>query len=155
MADASSVVGTFHSRSQANDAVERIDVAATGVADGRSVTLVRSVMLRVQPAYQLELESKSVTLAPGGTATVRIDAQRLAGFAGPITVMPASPPPADMTLPAELVLAADGSKLEFSVTVSPDAKPRRERIRFASNARVGSFQEEPRPLELDVEIKKP
>ncbi|MFM7071178.1 MAG: hypothetical protein ACKO38_05215, partial [Planctomycetota bacterium] len=80
------VVGTFHSRSQANDAVERIDIAATGVADGRSVTLVRSVTLRVQPAYQLDLEAKTVTLTPGSATTVRIDAKRLTGFDGPITI---------------------------------------------------------------------
>jgi hypothetical protein len=149
------VVGTFHSRSQANDAVERIDIAATGVANGRSVTLVRSVTLRVQPAYQLELEAKTVTLTPGSATTVRIDAKRLTGFDGPITITPATPPPADFTLPAELTMSADSSRTEFTMSISPEAKPRRERIRFASSARVGSFQEEPRPLELDVEIKKP
>ncbi len=150
-----SVVGTFHSRSQANDAVERVDIAATGVADGRSVTLVRSVTLRVQPAYQLEFETKSVTLAPGDSTPVRIEAKRLTGFVGPITLTPASTPLADIELPAELTLPAEGSKIEFTLRVSPDAKPRRERIRIASTARVGSFQEEPRPLELEVEIKKP
>jgi hypothetical protein len=150
-----SVTGTFYSRSQANDAVERIDVAATGVSDGRSVTLVRSLTLRVQPAYQLELEAKSVTLAPGGSAPVHIEAKRLTGFSGPITILPASTPPADITLPKELVLPAEGSKIEFQLTVAADAKPRRERIRLASNARVGAFQEEPRPVELEVEIKQP
>lgn len=149
------VVGTFHSRSQANDAVERIDIAATGVAEGRSVTLIRSVTLRVQPAYELELAAKTVSLGPGESTVVRISGKRLPGFAGPIAITPASPPPADLTLPAEQVLPADSSQMEFSLKVAPDAKPRRERIRFASTAPVGAFQEEPRPLELEVEIKKP
>jgi len=149
------VVGTFHSRSQANDAVERIDITATGVADGRSVTLIRSVTLRVQPAYELELATKTVSLAPGESTVVRISGKRLPGFVGPIAITPAAPPPADVTLPAEQVLPADGSQIEFSLQVAPDAKPRRERIRFASTAPVGAFQEEPRPLELEVEIKKP
>ncbi|HND52693.1 MAG TPA: hypothetical protein PLV92_09865, partial [Pirellulaceae bacterium] len=152
----SQITATFHSRSQANDATERVDISATGRHGARSITLVRSITLNVRPAYELQFEPKQLTLAPGETAKVRLSVSRLPEFSGPVTVSsPTSPAPVGLNVPTMLTIAADQSAIDFEISAAADAKPRRDRLRFASNAPVGAFQEEPRPTELDVEIKMP
>lgn len=149
----SQVSATFHSRSQANDATERIDISATGVAGARSITLVRSLTLQVRAAYELQFDEKQITLEPGSSTKLKLNATRLPQFAGPISVIP--PTSNGVTMPTSLTVLADQAAVEFEIAVAADAKPRRERLRFSSQAQVGAFQEEPRPTEIDLEIKLP
>lgn len=147
------ITATFHSRSQANDATERIDISATGKHAARSVTLVRSITLQVKPAFTLEVEPKQLTLEPGATAKIKLIANRLPSFAGAVTITPSTNAP--LQVPATLLIAADQASAEFEITIPADSKPRRDRLRFESTGQVGAFQEEPRPPELDIEVKLP
>lgn len=151
-ADAS-ITATFHSRSQANDAIERIDISATSQQGARSIRLVRSVTLHVKPAFELEVEPKQLTLEPGATTRIKLSAKRLPSFAGAVTIAPAMI--SGVTVPQSLTIPAGQSSVEFDVVVARDCKPRRDRLRFPSTGQVGAFQEEPRPAELDLEVKTP
>lgn len=147
-------VVTFHSRSQANEGQERVDLYATAQIGARRTTLHRSVQLQIKPAVEPALEPNQLTLAPGGVAKLKLLARRLPSFNGPATVTVANLP-AGIELPTTIALAAGQEFVELEVKVAADAKPRRERLRFTTTATVGSFQEEPRPAELDLEIKLP
>lgn len=152
-ADQSAARATFHSRSQANEGQERVDLYATAQLGERRITLNRSVQLSIKPAFELVLEPPQAVLAPGASATIRLNAKRLPSFAGPIQVALTAQP--GVTAPAMLEIPAGQASVEFTVSAAPDVKPRRERIRCVATATVGGFQEEPRPVELDLEVKLP
>lgn len=145
------VVGTFHSRSQANEGQERVDVFATTRIGSRRVTLNRSVSLNIKPAVEVAIEPAQVVVAPGKSVKLTLVAKRLPSFTGPVTVT--TNPQPGVTLPSQLVIVEGQGTAEIELQVAADTKPRRERIRFTATASVGAFQEEPRPAELDLEIK--
>jgi len=145
------VVGTFHSRSQANEGQERVDLFATTQVGTRRVTLNRSVNLSIKPAVEVAIEPVQLVVAPGGMSKIKLVAKRLPSFTGSVTVTMNSQP--GVTLPMTVVIPEGQPTAEIELRVSPDTKPRRERIRFVTTASVGGFQEEPRPAELDLEIK--
>jgi hypothetical protein len=147
------ITASFHSRSQANDATERIDISATSQHGSRSVTLVRSIMLQVKPAFELEIEPKQLIVAPGTTMKIKLLAKRLPSFSGAIKVSPTAF--TGVTVPTALTIEESQSSIEFDFVVAADCQPRRDRLRFPSTGQVGVFQEEPRQPELDLEVKLP
>ena len=145
------ITATFHSRSQAQDLKERIDISATAKHASRSITLTRSVTLAVRPAFEVTLEPAQVTVAPGGTVKLKLVAARLSSFSGDVTIMPTTS--LGVTLPTTITIPAGQPSVEVDVVVAADSKPRREKIRFAATGTVNGFQEEPRPIELDLVVK--
>ncbi len=151
--DQPTITATFHSRSQANEAKDRVDLLAVGKQGSRTVTLVRCFTLDVRPAFEISLEPAQVMLAPGEKSRVKLVSKRLPSFAGDIVVSPSTA--SGVTLPPMITIPAGQSEVEVDLTVAPGAQPRRERIRFLAVATVDGFQEELRPVELDLEIKAP
>ena len=151
--NAAATVATFHSRSQANEAKERVDISASTSFGSRRVTLIRSVNLHVQPGFEVALEPVQLTLEPGKTAKVKLTAKRLAGFDGPVTIRPTTF--AGVTVPELVTIAAGETIAEVEIVVAATCQPRRDRVRFPSTGQVGAFQEEPRQAELDLEVKLP
>lgn len=149
----SAIEGSFHSRSQANEQIERVDISAEGKDGQRSIKFVRSIMLQVKPAYELDMEPKLLTLAPGTTEKIKLTAKRLPSFDGEVTISPTTF--SGVTVPKTLKIPAGQTSAECEIVVAADAQPRRDRVRFPSFAQVGVFQEEPRQLELDLEVKIP
>jgi len=152
-AAANSTTASIHSRSQANEGKERVDVFAVTQQGTRQITLIRSLNLSVQPGFELAIEPTPLALEPGSTAKLKIVAKRLPGVACPITVRPTAF--AGVTVPESVVIPGDQSAVEIDVVVSPECQPRRDRLRFPSSGQVGAFQEEPRQVEIDLEVKKP
>lgn len=151
--DMPAVTGTIHSRSQANEGTERVDIRATARQGTRSIQLERSVMLAIKPAFEVEVEPAKVALAPGGAATVKFRAIRLPSFAGEVTITPMTP--LGVALPESIVIPADKSSVEIEIKVEATLKPGNQRIRFVATAPVNGFQEEPRAKDLEIEIKEP
>jgi hypothetical protein len=151
-AGASATTATIHSRSQANEGKERVDIFAVTQHGSRQITLVRSVNLSVQPGFELTTEPGPLMLEPGSTAKVKLTVKRLPGIDCPITVRPTAF--AGVTVPEMVVIPGDQSAVEIDVVVSADCQQRRDRLRFPSSGQVGAFQEEPRQLEIDLEVKK-
>jgi hypothetical protein len=152
-AGAASTTASIHSRSQANEGKERVDIFAVTHAGNREITLVRSVNLSVQPGFELSSDPLMLMLEPGSTAKLKLIVKRLAGVTCPITIRPTAF--AGVTVPESVVIPADQSAVEIDVVVAADCQPRRDRLRFPSSGQVGAFQEEPRQLELELEVKKP
>ncbi|MCE9524493.1 MAG: PPC domain-containing protein [Planctomycetales bacterium] len=151
--DKAAITGTIHSRSQANEGTERVDIRATARQGTRWIQLDRSIMLAIKPAFEIEVEPAKLTLAPGDKRTVKLVAMRLLSFAGAVTIIPSSPP--GITLPASITIPADKPSVEIEIAIPSSMKPNRERIRFLATAPVNGFQEEPRAKELEIEIKEP
>ena len=145
--------GTIHSRSQANDGTERVDLRATGQHGTRSIQFTRSLMLAIKPAFEITIPAMKLTLPPGGQASVPLSVQRLPSFAGEVTIT-LTPPPG-ITLPSSITFPPGESDIEIQVSVAADVKPHTERIRLLATGLVNGFQEEPRPKDLEIEIKEP
>lgn len=144
-------VATIHSRSQAQEAKERIDLTATGVHNGREVKLVRSFTLDCRPGFAVTCEPSSLVLPPGGVGQARLVVNRLPQFNGEVTVERAAN--FNLLAPETLLVPAGQDGVAFEVTVPADAKPGKQRLRFTASGQVGAFVEEPRPLDFEVEIK--
>jgi hypothetical protein len=152
-ADKLQVMGTIHSRLLSQLARARIDVSGTGVFQGRRVTLTRSFDLDLRSAFRVTADPPLLTQAPGDTARVRIQADRVAGFDGTITVQLA--PLAGLDLPASVQIPRGQAGVELEVKVPPDLAPRRLQVRATSTATVASFEEELRTTLLDIDVRKP
>lgn len=144
-------VATIHSRSQAQEAKERIDLTATGIHQGREIKLVRSFTLDCRPGFAITCDPPSLVLPPSGVGKARLVVNRLPQFNGEVSVERASN--FNLLAPDALLIPAGQDGVDFEVTVPADAKPGKQRLRFTASGQVGAFREEPRPLEFEVEIK--
>lgn len=146
------IQATFHSRSQAQELKERIDIVSQGQVGKRNVTLTRSIMLQVKPSFEIEVTPVQATLLPGEKVTIKLTANRLPSFTEVIEVKPTTN--MLLQLPEMLTIPAAGS-VEFEIVVPADFKPRRDKVRFLATGLVNGFLEEPRQKELDLEVKAP
>lgn len=145
---------SFYSRNLPNEQKDRIDVAAIGEFDGRRVSLIRSFDLELKAAFDIAPEEpKPITLLPGESAKVKLLANRLAPFTGPIKVEIQETP--GITLPTSIAFAEGQQSVEVEVKVAADFQPRRVQIRLPGQALVGKFVEDGRPKILDLDVKKP
>ncbi|MBL8826849.1 MAG: hypothetical protein JNM18_07660 [Planctomycetaceae bacterium] len=153
------VAGKFLSRNLPNEAKDRIDLFATAIDGDRKVTLVRSFDLELKAGFDVVAEPKPVSVLPGEKVKFELVATRLPPFTGAITVeqsdQPNQGPPAGITLPEKVVIPAGKDRVEVELSVAADVKPGRLRVRLESRAPVGEFLEEPRPKDVEIEVKKP
>jgi hypothetical protein len=149
----SQVVGTLHSRILSNEAKVRVDLSATAEHQGRMITLVRAFELDLKPAFDVAIEPAQVSLDPGGSIKLKLSASRLPSFAGPIGVN-FNPVPG-LTLPETVTLAAGGESAEIELAIPLDFAPRKFKLRYQGTGVVNKFEEETRPKDLDIEVKKP
>jgi hypothetical protein len=152
-ADQPQFAGTIHSRSQANEGTERVDLCAIAKDGARSIYLKRSLLLAIKPAFEIEIDPSKLTLPPGGKTKVTLTAKRLPSFAGAINIEFTIP--LGLALPETIVIPEGKESAEIEIAVAAESRPRRERIRLVASAPVNGFQEEPRPKDLEIEIKEP
>lgn len=146
------ITATFHSRSQAQELTERVDIVSQTRVGNRKVTLLRSIQLQVKPSFEIEVVPSQITAQPGEKVTVKLVAHRLPSFDGEIRVELNTN--MKLPLPETVTIPASGTA-EFDIMVPADFQPRRDRIRFIATGVINGFQEEPRPKELDLEVKMP
>jgi hypothetical protein len=153
------VAGKFFSRNLPNEAKDRIDLFATAVDGDREITLVRSFDLELKAGFDVVAEPKPVSVLPGEKVKFELVATRLPPFTGAITVeqsdQPNQGPPAGITLPEKVVIPEGKDRVEVELSVAAEVKPGRLRVRLESRAPVGAFLEEPRPKDVEIEVKKP
>jgi hypothetical protein len=152
-ADKLTASGTFYSRNLPNDAKDRVDLSAVGVVDGRRIELIRSFDLDLKGGFDVTVEPSSVTVAPGETAAVRLVAGRVGSFTGPITIEPQESP--GLNVPAKIEIPSGADGVDVKVAIPADFAPRRVRIRYQASGKVGQFVEEPRPKDIEINVKIP
>jgi hypothetical protein len=144
--------GTIRSLILTNTAKHRVDLTATGIHEGRRVTLTRAFDLDVRSAFELSAEPATLKLEPGESGNVRIAVQRLKGFDGDVVVHLS--PGLDVTYPEKLVIPRGKSEAEFTIAVDPNRTPGRQTIQFQATATVEGYEEEQRNLRVEIDITK-
>ena len=148
------VNGAVHSRILANIGKTRIEVLATTVHDGRRITLIRTFELEIRPAFLIAAEPPTPVKGEPGTAVkVRLSADRVKSFTGPVTVALTSP--TGLELPETVVIPAGQTGVEIEVKIQADATPGRRSIVLSATADVDGFEEEHRNGRIEVEVLKP
>jgi len=147
------VAGSIHARILSNIGKTRIDVQASAVHQGRRITLTRSFDLDLRTAFRITAEMDKTPLNPGGTAKVRLLADRVKGFDGPITVHLS--PAQGIELPATLVIPRGAASVALEINIPADLTPRRIGIRARSTATVGDYEEEQQGQLVELDVRKP
>ncbi|MBA4187123.1 MAG: hypothetical protein C0467_03810 [Planctomycetaceae bacterium] len=148
-----SIAGVGVSKILSNIAKARIDVTATGVHQGRKVTLTRTFELDLVSAYRFPPESAvKLSLLPGESAKVKLTVSRLKNFDAPITLHLS--PMQGMEFPETLTIAKGQTTVEFMAKAGTDAQPRKQNLNINASAEVSGFEEELRASPVEIEIKK-
>jgi hypothetical protein len=145
------VTGVLHSRNLAQTIKQRGFLDATVVHEGRKITLTRSFELDVRTAHRLSVEPPKLSLQPGASARVKLLADRVPTFRGPVTVKPLMV--AGLSMPEEIVIAEGQEAVEVELKIAAELKPGTFRVRLPASARVEQFQEDTPGVELEIEVK--
>jgi len=147
------ITGVIHTRILVNLGKFRIEVRGTGEHKGRRITLARTFDLDVKTGFAPSAEPATLMLPPGGSARVRLLANRVPPFAGDVTVELSKAP--GVTLPEKVVIPRGQDSIELAVQVVAEATPGRHGIQLSSRGIVGKYEEEQRGTQLVIEIRKP
>jgi len=128
-------------------------VTVTGTAQQglRTINLTRTFQLEVKVAYAPSVDPPKLELPPGGSARVRLHANRLKPFDGELKVRPSQQDGID--LPEELVVPAGQDSIDVEVKVSGQIKPGTYKIKLPGSARIDKFFEEGAGDPLEIVVK--
>lgn len=128
--------------SMVNTAVltQRVTITGTAQQDNRLIHLTRTFELKIAEAFQPVGSEESYEAVPGELLTVRINANRLPPFAGPVRV--AAQQIEGIPFPESIEIGADQEGVEVKIQVAPDASPGTHAITLEGTARVDKFNEQ-------------
>jgi hypothetical protein len=147
------VNGGVHSRILSNIGKTRIEVLASAVHEGRTITLIRTFELEIRTAFIILAPPAPLKVAPGETSKVRLTVDRVKTFAGPVTVAIQSA--AGLELPEKVVIPHGDTSAEIEVRVTKEAMPGRRSVQLSGTADVDGFEEEHRGARIEIEVTKP
>ncbi len=147
------VAGSIHSRILSNLGKTRIEVLASALHEGRTITLIRTFELEIRTAFTLPTATVPVKLSPGSATRVRLTVDRVKTFAGPVRVKLA--PAAGLELPETVVIPRGQAEVEIEVKAEANATPGRRSIALLGSADVDGFEEEHNGGRIEIEVLKP
>jgi len=145
--------GTFFNRILTQLNKHRVDLTATTEVAGRRVNLIRTFTLEVQSAFQPTFEPALPTIEPGGTVRVKILANRVPTFDGPVTFKLG--PNNGFQMPETVEIPRGQPAVEIDVKVDPKLNPGRHNLRVEVLGFVGKYEESFNLQTLSIEVKKP
>ncbi len=145
--------GTFFNRILTNLAKHRVDLTATADVNGHRVNLIRTFTLEVQSAFKPTIEPELPTTDPGGTVKVKLLANRVATFDGPVTFTLG--PQSGFTFPETVTIPKGAESVEFELKADPKLNPGRHNLRQQVAGFVGKYEESFNLPNIPIEIKKP
>ena len=145
--------GTFYNRILTNLAKHRVDLTASAEMNGQRINVTRTFTLNVRSAFQPTYEPDQLTTTPGGTVRVKILANRVPTFDGPITFTLS--PHSGFKFPETIELPKGQASVEIDVKSEPTLNPGRHDIRVQVAGFVGKYEESLNAPNLQIEIKKP
>jgi hypothetical protein len=152
-ADRLTATGTFFNRINTQLNKHRVDLTASTDVAGRRVNLVRTFMLDVQSAFQPTFEPVLPAVEPGGTVRIKILANRVPTYDGPVTFK--FSPNNGFQLPETVEIARGQPAVEIDVTIDPKLNPGRHTLRVETSGFVGKYEESFNLQNLAIEVKKP
>ena len=136
-----------------NTPITKHPVTITGTVrlQDRVIHLTRILELDVQTAFAPQADPQQLELSPGGSGRVRIAANRVSPYAGPLTVNPVGPDGLEVT--NVLPFSAGQSHAELQVHVKPGTKPGRYSVSLPASARIRRYSEQAAGGKLIVVVK--
>lgn len=145
--------GTFYNRILTNLAKHRVDLTASAELNGQRINITRTFTLDVRSAFQPTYEPAQITTLPGGTVRVKILANRVPTFDGPVTLTIG--PHSGFKFPETVQIPRGQASVEIDVKAEPQTNPGRHDIRVQVAGFVGKYEESLNAPNLQIEIKKP
>ena len=145
--------GTFFNRILTQLNKHRVDLTASAMVDGQRINLTRTFTLDVRAAFQPTYEPAQLSTAPGGTVRVKILANRVATFDGPLTFTLG--PSNGFKYPETVELPRGQDSVEVELQANPQLNPGRYDIRMQVAGFVNKYEESLNLSNLQIEIKKP
>ena len=145
--------GSIHSRILSNLGKTRIEVLASAVHEGRTITLIRAFELEIRTAFTVAGPMTPSKLAPCETMKIKLSVERVKTFGGPVTVKVQAA--AGLELPETIVIPRGETGVEIEVKAEKDAQPGKRSIQLTSMADVDGFEEEYRGGRIEIEVPKP
>jgi hypothetical protein len=145
-------LGVVVSKILSNITKSRIEVLATGVHQGRKVTLTRTFDLDLVSAFRFPSEQVKVAMMPGETATVNLSMQRAKHFDGALTFQLS--PMQGLDFPETVTIPKGQNTVSFNVKAANDLQPRRQGMSVHATGEVNGFEEEIRGQPIEIEVKK-
>ncbi len=145
--------GAFFNRILTNINKHRVDLTATSEVDGRRINLIRTFTLDIQSAFQPTFEPSAPTVEPGGSLRMKVLANRVATFDGPVSF--SLSPQSGLQFPDTVEIPKGEPAAEFDVKVDPKQNPGRYNLRIEAAGFVGKYEESFNVPNVSVEVKKP
>jgi hypothetical protein len=145
--------GTFFNRILTNLTKHRVDLTATADVNGHRVNLIRTFTLDVQSAFKPTIEPELPTTEPGGTVKVKLLANRVPTFDGPVTFTLG--PQSGFTFPETVTIPKGAASVEVELKADPNLNPGRHNLRQQVAGFVGKYEESFNLPNIPIEIKKP
>lgn len=143
--------GSIHSRILTNLGKHRVDVTAVSKQGARRVSLTRSFELEIRAAYVVAAEPALLKLEAGASGKVRLNAERMKNYDGPVTVV-LSPQPG-FEMPLTVMIPRGESGVEVMVKADASVPAGRRNINLNATADVNSLEEEQRGR-FEIEVVK-
>jgi len=117
----------------------RVTLTGTAVHKGRTISLTRMFELRTQVAFRPAADQKQITVQPGTARSFKLSANRLAPFAGSVTVN--FDAPEQLGLPTSVTIPAGEETVEVKIEPTSATKPGKHEVKLAATARVAKYRE--------------
>jgi hypothetical protein len=134
------VTASFSSKVNTAVLTQRVTITGTAQQDNRLIHLTRTFDLKIAEAFRPAGSEESYDAVPGEQLTVRIDANRLPPFAGPVRV--AAQQVEGIHFPESIEIGSDQVGVEVKIQIAPDTKPGTHAITLEGSARVAKFNEQ-------------
>jgi len=131
----------------------RVDLTASADVNGQRVNLIRTFRLEVQSAFQPTFEPPLPTAEPGKSVSVKVLANRVSTFDGPVTL--SINPQSSLVFPTTIEIPRGQPSVDFEIKVDPKLNPGRYGLRIEVAGFVGKYEESFHLPNLQIEIKKP
>lgn len=151
--DRLTATGTFLNRINTQLNKYRVDMTASAEIEGRRINLVRAFTLDVRSAFKPTYDPEVPAGRPGETVKVKLLANRVPTFDGPIqfTLGPNS----GFVFPATVEIPAGQPFAEIEVQIDPKQNPGRHGIRVEVAGFVGKYEESLNLPNLQIDVQKP
>lgn len=150
-ADQAAVSGKFFNRILTNLAKHRVDLTASADVNGHRVNLTRTFTLDVRSAFQPTYEPAQPTVEPGGKYRVKILANRVSTFDGPLTLTLG--PHSGFKFPETVEIPKGQPSVELELQVDPKLNPGRHDLRIQVAGFVNKYEESLNLPNLQIEVK--
>ena len=145
--------GTFYNRILTQLAKHRVDLTASAEVQGQRINLTRTFTLEVRSAFQPTYEPAQLTTVPGGTMRVKIFANRVPTFDGPLTFTLG--PRSGFNFPETVTLPRGQSFVEVDLKAESQLNQGKYDVRVQVAGFVNKYEESLNLPSLQIEIKNP